>query len=85
MPSAARSVGVSPISPGFVKVHSSLPPVNAYASSGARVLKEMMWAVLGHLSQVVCNGLERLMLAALCDHVELASMGAVHVDLLVVE
>jgi hypothetical protein len=30
MPSAARSVGVSPISPGFVKVHSLLPPVNAY-------------------------------------------------------
>jgi len=33
MPSAARSVGVSPISPGFVKVHSLLPPVNAYVAS----------------------------------------------------
>jgi sugar lactone lactonase YvrE len=30
MRSAARSVGVSPISPGFAKAHSSLPPVNAY-------------------------------------------------------
>jgi hypothetical protein len=31
MRSAARSVGVSPISPGFAKAHTSLPPVNAYS------------------------------------------------------
>lgn len=32
MPSAVRSVGVNPISPGFIKAHSPLPPVNAYVT-----------------------------------------------------
>jgi hypothetical protein len=51
----------------------------------ACLLKEVMWAMLGHVGEVVRNQLERLMLAALRDHIELVLVDTVHIHLLVVE
>ena len=51
----------------------------------AGVLKEVMRAVLGHVGKVLPYRLERLVLAAPRDEVELAHVRTVHVDLLMVE
>jgi hypothetical protein len=48
-------------------------------------LEEVVRAVLSHVGEIVCYGVECLVLASIENLAELAAVRAVHVDLLVVE